>query len=72
MQHRIAQCNCYQVISLQMSIREDKGIQNSRYPQVLFHSHVLKEISSFLTSPNGVYNTKFGEITRPQYVDTYE
>ena len=40
--------------------------------QVPFHSHVLKEVSSFPTSPNGVYNTKFGKMTRPQYVDTHE
>ena len=68
MRHRIAQCNRYQVISLRTPIRGNKGIQTSCY--VPFHSHKLKEVSSFLTSPNGVYNTKFGKMTRPQYVDT--
>ena len=72
MQHRIAQCNRYQVISLRTPIRGNKGIQNSCCAQVRFHSHVLKEVSSFPTSPNGVYNTKFGKMTRPQYVDTHE
>ena len=72
MKHRIAQCNRYQVISLRMPIRGNKGIQNSCYVQVPFHSHVLKEVSSFPTSSNGVYNTKFGKMRRPQYVDTYE
>ena len=61
MQHRIAQCNRYQVVSLRMPIRGNKDIQNSYYVQVPFHSHVLKEVSNFSTSPSGVYNTKFGK-----------
>ena len=55
-----------------MPIRGNKGIQNSCYAQVPFHSHILKEVLSFPTLANGVHKTKFGKMTIPQYVGTHE